>query len=227
MSEYVRWELKSLEQPKTEDSAPYSETMERRFNETQRNAYAEGLEKGYEKGFASGHAEGLAKGCREGLAKGYDEGYVQGMGIGRKEGEEASARLLKIANNFREQLLQADELISQDVLDLALDIAKAMLKTAFPVRQDLMLGLVRQIIRDSYGEPSPARLHLNPSDAEWIKKEFFESLADLNWKIVANAQIEQGGCLVETSTTQIDASLPTRWQRIALVLGKEAEWLEI
>lgn len=226
MSEYVRWELKSLEHPKPDDAVPHSEKIERRINETQRKAYAEGLEKGHAKGLEKGYGEGLQKGHAEGFAQGYAEGYAQGKGGGRQEGEEASARLLTIANNFREQLLQADELIAQDVLDLALDLAKAMLKTAFPVRQDLLAGLVRQIIRDSYGEPSPARLHLNPADADWIKKEFFESLADLNWQIVANAQIEQGGCLVETSTTQIDASLPTRWQRIALALGKETKWLD-
>jgi len=221
MSEYVRWELKSLENPKLDDPVAESKRIERRINETQRKAYAEG----HEKGMVKGYDEGLSKGHEEGLAKGYEEGYRQGMEIGRKEGEDASARLLEIANNFRQQLLLSDKLISEDILDLAMDIAKAMLKTALPVRKDFMLALISDIIRGSYGEQSSARLHLNPADADWIKKEFAEPLADLNWQIVANAQLEQGECLLETATAQIDASLATRWKRIALALGKESEWL--
>ena len=171
MSNYVRWELQSLEPPKEDSSAGFGEKIERRINETQRRAYSEGLQKGYESGMAKGYEEGLAKGYEEGLAKGHEEGYRQGMGMGRKEGEEASARLVEIANDFSRQLHQASEQISQEVLELAMDVAKAMLKTALPVRRDLMSVLVSEIIRESYGEESSARLHLNPTDAEWIKKD--------------------------------------------------------
>jgi flagellar assembly protein FliH len=221
MSKYVRWEMQSLEPPKEDPPAAFDEKIERRINETQRKAYGVGLEKG----MAKGYEEGMAKGYEEGMAKGYEEGHRQGVGIGRTAGEEASARLLEIANNFRQQLQQADEKIAQDLLDLALDIAKAMLKIALPVRPDLISGLVSEIIRESYGERSSARLHISPADADWVRKEFAEPLADLDWQIVANAQIERGGCLVEMSATQIDASLPTRWHRIALTLGKESGWL--
>ncbi|MFZ4698695.1 MAG: FliH/SctL family protein [Candidatus Methylumidiphilus sp.] len=221
MSEYVRWEMQRLDIPKETQPAAFDERIERRINEAQRKAYGEGLERG----MARGYEEGLAKGHQEGLAKGYEEGYGQGFAIGRSAADGACLRLSALANHFHQQLLQSDELICQDVLDLAMDIAKAMLKTALPVRPDLISGLVSEIIRESYGEQSPARLHLNPADADWIKKEFAEPLADLNWQIVANAQLEQGGCLVETATAQIDASLPTRWRRIALALGKESEWL--
>ena len=221
MSKYIRWEMQSLEPPKEEPSAAFDEKIERRINETQRKAYGVGLERGT----AKGYEEGMAKGYEEGMAKGYEEGHRQGVGIGRTAGEEASARLLEIANNFRQQVQQADEKIAQDLLDLAMDIAKAMLKIALPVRPDLISGLVGEIIRESYGERSSARLHISPADADWARKEFAEPLADLDWQIVANAQIERGGCLVEMSATQIDASLPTRWRRIALTLGKKSEWL--
>ncbi|MGH8429807.1 MAG: FliH/SctL family protein, partial [Solimonas sp.] len=45
------------------------------------------------------------------------------------------------------------------------------------------------------------------------------------WCVVEDAQMERGGCRVETATNQIDASVATRWQRIAAALGKESDWL--
>jgi flagellar assembly protein FliH len=34
-----------------------------------------------------------------------------------------------------------------------------------------------------------------------------------------------GSCRVETANNQIDASLPTRWKRLAAALGKDSDWL--
>jgi len=214
MSDYVRWTMQDFGVPKSEPSTEIVETID---YEAQRQALEESLAKGYE--------EGLEKGYREGLAKGYAEGHQQGLTMGQKEGKETSARLVEIAKNFRQQLQQVEEQMAHDILDLAMDIAKAMLKTALPIKQELLSSLVSEIIHEAYGERSSARLYLNPADVDWIRQELAEPLADLDWQIVAHADIEQGGCLIETAATQIDASLPTRWRRVALTLGRDSEWL--
>jgi flagellar assembly protein FliH len=217
MSECIRWKMQSLEPIKTEPPIMCTKESAEAIKEVQQQGYTEGHAKGY--------TEGHAKGYSEGMATGYEQGHRQGFDIGCREGEEASARMLEITENFSQELQRADEQIAQDLLDLALDIAKAMLKTSLPVRRDLLLGLVSEFIRESYGEQSSVQLHLNPADVDLVKGETSKPLADLDWQIVANDKIERGGCLVETKTTQIDASLPTRWRRIALALGRESEWL--
>jgi flagellar assembly protein FliH len=47
----------------------------------------------------------------------------------------------------------------------------------------------------------------------------------MGWKIADDRQLEPGSCRIETANNQIDASLPTRWQRLAASLGKESDWL--
>lgn len=217
MSDYVRWTMQDLRLPKSEPITEVVETPNDTDDEARRQAYEESLAKGY--------AEGLEKGYREGLAKGYAEGHQQGLTAGQKEGKETSARLVEIAKNFRQQLQQVEEQMAHDILDLAMDIAKAVLKTALPVHPELLSALVSEIIHEAYAERSSARLYLNPADADWVRQELAEPLADLDWHIVAHADIEQGGCLIETDATQIDASLPTRWQRVALALGRDSQWL--
>ena len=53
------------------------------------------------------------------------------------------------------------------------------------------------------------------------------ALATLPWKIVEDAQIERGGCRLETPTTEVDATLETRWRRVVASLGRDDSWIDI
>jgi flagellar assembly protein FliH len=43
--------------------------------------------------------------------------------------------------------------------------------------------------------------------------------------LVANAAIEPGGCIVESEACEVDATLATRWVRLAAAMGKSDDWL--
>ena len=45
------------------------------------------------------------------------------------------------------------------------------------------------------------------------------------WKIFEDARVEHGGARIETATSQIDASLETRWKRVVAALGQDTSWL--
>ncbi|BBP03856.1 flagellar assembly protein FliH [Sulfuriferula plumbiphila] len=161
----------------------------------------------------------------EGYAAGVAEGRTAGLAAGRSEATEERARLLTIAASFATEVAQADELIANEVLDLALDLAKAMLKTALDVRPELINAIVSEAIHYLPALHQPARLYLNPNDLLLVKNQMGDELDKTGWHLAEDAQLEPGGCRVETAHNQIDASLSTRWQRIAAALGKESDWL--
>jgi flagellar assembly protein FliH len=45
--------------------------------------------------------------------------------------------------------------------------------------------------------------------------------------VVEDPQIERGGCRLETPSTEIDATLETRWRRVIASLGRDDPWIEI
>ncbi len=163
-------------------------------------------------------------------AKGHDEGRVEGHAIGLAQGRaEAAAetqRLRQIADTFSQEVARADEVIAQQMLELALDLTKAMLKTALAVRPQLVLPVVAEAIRYLPALQQPAILFLHPDDAALVKTHMHDELQKAGWRVADDAQLERGGCRLETASNQIDASIATRWQRIAAGLGKEAEWLD-
>lgn len=216
LTAYQRWELASFDEPPPEVRA--AEELEARIKkateEARLAAYAAGLEEGRSAGFA------------EGKAQGQEQGYAEGLAQGRAQAAEERARMLEVAQVFSDEIAHANERIASDILDLSLDVAKAMLKNALKVRPELVIPVIGEAIRYVPSLQQPALLFLHPEDAELANTLMGEELSKAGWRVVADNQIERGGCRVDTATNQIDASTTSRWQRISATLGKESDWLE-
>jgi flagellar assembly protein FliH len=161
---------------------------------------------------------------------GYDEGhgagYADGLAIGRAEAAGELEHLRSIAATFGNALSEADETIAGDLLELALQLARGMLRTALEVKPELIIPLVREAIGYLPVLQQPAILLLHPDDARIVRDAIGEELTKGGWRVSEDPQIERGGCKIETASNQIDAQASSRWQRLAASLGKNnVEWL--
>jgi flagellar assembly protein FliH len=162
----------------------------------------------------------------EGFKKGYTKGMKEGYEAGMQKASEHEQGFIDLANTFTSSLKQADEKIAEELLTLALDIAKAMLKTSLNTDNNRILAVVRESIRYLPMVKQPARILLNPLDAEAVKLNLAEELAEGGWQLIEDLSIERGGCMVETPSNQIDATNGMRWKRISDALGQPSEWLD-
>jgi flagellar assembly protein FliH len=163
---------------------------------------------------------------QEGYAAGLSQGHAEGLARGRAEAQQERALLLQLADGFGSELARANELIAADMLQLALDVAKAMLKTALDVRPERVIPVVSEAIRYLPTLQQPALLFLHPADAAVVTAQIGDELANAGWRVTEDPHMQRGGCRIETASNQIDATVQTRWQRIAAALGKESEWLD-
>lgn len=174
-----------------------------------------------QKGYATGHESGLA----EGLQKGYAEGMAQGLNEGREQAAMEITYLHQLAQQFAEQVATADTAIAHDLLDLALDVAKAMLKTALVVKPELVLPVIKDSVQYLPSLHQPALLLMHPDDIALVQAHMGDELEKSGWRIVADESLGRGGCRIDTASNQIDATAATRWQRIAAALGKDLDWM--
>ncbi|HJU71301.1 MAG TPA: flagellar assembly protein FliH [Paucimonas sp.] len=163
---------------------------------------------------------------QEGYATGYAEGRAAGLEMGRTDAAREIAPLHQIAAAFGDEVARANESMAEDMLNLALDLAKALLKTSLAIRPELVLPVVGEAIRYLPSVQQPAILFLHPQDAAIVRDHMGDDLAKAGWRVADDAQLARGGCRVETASNQIDATITTRWQRIAEALGKQADWLD-
>ncbi|MBW8370581.1 MAG: flagellar assembly protein FliH [Thiobacillus sp.] len=157
--------------------------------------------------------------------EGYHAGRAEGLAAGREEAAREAARLRGLADTFSAEIGKADETISQQVLDLSIDLARALLKSALAIRPELVIPIVKEAVRYLPALHQPALLFLNPDDAVLVKNRIGDELIKMGWQLADDVQLEPGSCRVETASNQIDASLPTRWQRLTAALSKDSDWL--
>lgn len=160
-----------------------------------------------------------------GYEEGHAAGYADAHAAGKVEQARELAHLQAVAERFGSALAQADELIAHDVLELALHLAKGMLKNALEVKPELLLPVVREAIEYLPALHQPALLLLNPADAQLVRDGLGDELEKGGWRVVEDAAIARGGCKVDTATNQIDAQAQARWARLTNALGKNVDWL--
>lgn len=162
--------------------------------------------------------------------EGYDEGHAAGhtdaLAEGRRTLQDELQHVRALTDSFGTALQQADQLIAQQVLDLALQLAKGMLKHALPVRPELILPIVRDAMEYLPALQQPALLVLHPDDAATVRAGLGEELDKGGWRVVEDPSVGRGGCKVDTASNTIDASAAARWQRLSHALGKDLDWLD-
>jgi len=170
--------------------------------------------------------EGFAQGHEEGVAAGHASGYQDGLDQGRLEAAAELTHLQELATTFGQAVTEADEAIAHDVLELSLHLAKNMVRTAFTVRPDYIIPVVREAIDYLPTLQQPALLMLHPEDALLVREHIGETLDKSGWRIVEDDAIARGGCRVDTASNQIDAQIASRWQRLTHALNENIDWLE-
>jgi flagellar assembly protein FliH len=208
LSAYQRWELSAFDGPDGPEDPPPAEDVPVVTLPT-----AEEIERIHQQA----HQEGFASGHQEGFSRGYGEG--------REKAVAEAQRLVQLVTVLDESLQGMDQQLSQDMLTLALDIAKQMLRQALAVRPELVLSVVREAMASLPQAGQHPHLILHPEDALLVRELMEDELAHFHWRIIEDARVERGGCRIETANSEIDATLESRWQRVISALGRDGSWL--
>ncbi|MDP1634823.1 MAG: flagellar assembly protein FliH [Gallionellaceae bacterium] len=156
----------------------------------------------------------------EGFTQGRNAGYAAGI----KQARDEATQLHALMQNLQTALNQFDEQMTQSLLDLSLEVAHQMVRETLQAKPEVILKIVSDAISALPHFNQNAHLTLHPDDAELVRKQMGEQLSHTGWKIFTDAQIRRGGCRVETSHSQVDATVEARWRRIVEAIGQDKSW---
>lgn len=154
------------------------------------------------------------------------QGYEAGLREARSAGEQETRRLRQLAESLGSALDTLDFRLADQVLNLALDVAKQVVAGELSARPERLLDVVKLALRQMAENTREARLLLNPEDAQLVRHILNDLLDRSRLRIVEDARIVRGGCLVETAQGDLDATMQTRWRQVIAVLGSNRNWLE-
>lgn len=160
---------------------------------------------------------------------GYEAGRTQGLAEATEE-VRRNAEQARIADRQRLDAVltrmqsRFDELTSQGadaLLDLAIEIASQVLRHEVRTRRDAILPVVHEalaLVTEAHGHPT---VRLSPADFSFVRDALAEDGQFRGCRFLEDPTIEPGGCLVDTSQLEIDATIATRWRRTLETLGCE------
>ncbi len=154
-----------------------------------------------------------------------EEGRAAGYQEGRKRGEADAQRLAALLASAQAGLSQLDQAVADQLLALALEIARRIVSEALAARPELICPVVQEAVRCLPEFEQPVRILLHPEDAALVQSQLAAQAAAGGWLIAADGAIERGGCRLRTATTEVDATLSGRWQRVLAALGQNRDWL--
>lgn len=217
---YQRWELDTFEKnekPPADSDASASEKTkaeeqeEITIDETKiKEIYSQAKEEGHAAGFQEGHTTG----------------YQEGRQLAETEVKAEVEQMHKLLSALNNELDTIDQNVAQDLLTLALSLAKKMISKTLQVNPELIIPIVQEAMRHLPHTSHPPKLILHPDDAKLIGKYLSDQPSQSNWEICEDEQLEKGGCRIKTTGCEIDASKPAKWQQIVSTIGQDDSWLE-
>lgn len=168
----------------------------------------------------------------------YAEGFAQGQAQTALEwqrrmddyiaqqGQEAAQRLQAVLQTLDASLIDMQQQMAQQLLELACDIARQVVRQELSVNPNALQPVVREAVGMLVTEGRPATVRLNPIDMDAMAQPLREELDGPGVQWMADAAVPVGGCLVESAGTVVDGSLDKRWQRAIAALGLQSPWSE-
>jgi len=146
---------------------------------------------------------------------------------GRLEGREESAQRIEEALATLNQAIKERKKIIKDaegeVLRLALKIAEQIIRSEVSLHRDVCLNIVSEAI-GRVSDREQIIVRVNREDAEYLKR-YKDRLAGMldgvkSFSIIEDANIEAGGCVIETNLGFVDARIATKLQSIEEAMAK-------
>ena len=157
-----------------------------------------------------------------------EEGYQTGLAAGRLAAESEVNRLRALLGGLEVVCRDTESRIANDVLDLALLVARQMVREEIRTDRTRIMPAIREAVAGLPVVKGPSRLLLNPDDLTAINVLLAGELSVDYWRFAPDPNLSPGSCRIETPDSSVDLTMATRWRNLLRVLGRaqhdELDW---
>jgi flagellar assembly protein FliH len=158
-------------------------------------------------------------------ARGYADGVAAGQAEIAAKTAQLDARIQRLETVLQllaRPLEQLDDEVQKQLSTLALAVGKQIARRELKADPAQIIAIIREAVARLPAAARDIRVHLHPEDAAIVRERLSTPGNDRAWSVVEDPALSQGGCLVRTDTSQIDARLDSRVNAIvSSILGDE------
>ena len=175
-------------------------------------------------------AEELAEHVRVARLAGYQDGYRDGLvaleGFKQSFASQITAQLGTLSQSYMDQLDALQQDMARALAVSATHLARQVVRSELELRPELVVAVAQEAVDTLLLSAHHITVRVHPDDHALVSQGAAEVLAARGARVLADAGLSRGGCLVESDIGVIDATLETRWRRAAATLGCDESWKE-
>lgn len=150
-----------------------------------------------------------------------EEGYRAGLA----EARDGNERIASLLNCVSASVAKMEREMAETLVHVAVDLARQVVRETISVRPEVIVPLVDDAITGIARTVDPGAVYVNSQDLPIVEERLGEALAHAGWKAFADDVVERGGCRLEFSGGEVDATVATRWARVMKQLERADDWL--
>ena len=164
--------------------------------------------------------------------EGYQDGYRNGLAALESYKQTQAAQMAAhmsdqvgaLASDFHQRLEALEQQLAGRIAGVALELARQVVRTELMINPELVVDVAEQALGALLASARQVIVRIHPEDHALALPHLNEMLSARGARLVPDATINRGGCVVESDIAVIDAAIEARWDRAAASMGYEAPW---
>ena len=173
-------------------------------------------------------AEQLAAQLRAARQAGYQDGYRDGLvaldGFKQSFAAQTTAQIGALMQSLGAELGGLQQDMARTLAISATHLARQIVRSELQTRPALVAQVAHEALDTLLLSAQHITVRVHPDDQALVAQGAAEVIAARGARLLADASMARGGCLVESDIGVIDASIETRWRRTVASLGCDEGW---
>ncbi len=161
---------------------------------------------------------------------GYQDGYRDGLAaleaFKQSHASQTSAQVAAVVQTLHARLDAVEKDLARRVAGIALDVARQVVRDELQQNPEHVVAVTQEALSVLLVSARHVTVRLHGDDLALVTPACAETLAARGARLVADPEMERGGCEVESDIGTVDARVSTRWRQATDAMGLPCEWRE-
>lgn len=166
---------------------------------------------------------------KEAYMKGFEQGEKDGRELGLKRFEVITQQLENLLTEIQHQIRKVQQDYEKEILKLMLVIGKRIFRQAALAQEGLILRVLQEAFQYVSGR-GEVLVRLHPADYQYLlthqDRVPFSMEAREGIRFVKDPSLTRGGCVLETSFGEVDATYEAQFEEMMALLLQQKEKTE-
>jgi flagellar assembly protein FliH len=160
----------------------------------------------------------------QGWQDGFRDGQATLEALTQQLNAQLGARFGKMVADLDAQWDALEAGMAEAVTRTAVQLARQVVRTELATRPEIVAHVAQEAVGAVLVSARHLRLRIHPGDHGHVAAAAAETLQAREVRLVADPQVEPGGCVLESDLGRVDARIASRWATAAAVYGRDDAW---